>query len=350
MTMTREAIQRAFFLILVVTASLFLLWIIRNYLFPVFWAVIFAILLTPLFSRTLRYVRFPSLAAGLTMLFSFLLVAVPVAWIGTLVAQEAYTLYVNVAQDSTLNALPSNPLILETLSSWGVDPAQVNTTVTEWARTASSWLIEQAFLISSATITTVFQFVLMLYLLFFFLRDGDRIVAYIKSVLPLSPKKEDALFSRFTATTRGTIKGSVTVAVMQGVVAGLIFWIAGVSSPLLWGVLVGILAFLPIVGPFMVWLPVSIMLISGGAYISAAFVAIGSLSMNIFIDDILRPILVGRETRIPNALVFIAIFGGLSTFGIAGLIIGPVVAALALTSWELFKEEYGADNGSSVRS
>lgn len=338
----RQGIERAFLITLVVGATLFLVWMVRDFLYPVFWAIVFALLLDRSYQWTRARVRSGSLASLLVILVSSILLFIPFWWIGSLVTSEAQQLYTHIASSTFLEQAPQHPLIHSTLSHLGLSIDQVSAELGMALRSVGTWMVTQAFTISSHAMSIAFQFILMAYLLFFFLRDGRSIVGTIEKHLPLSVERTRAVLTRFAATTRGTIKGAFIVALAQGVFGGTLFWIAGVPSPALFGVLITFLAFLPIVGPIFIWLPTAIVLALSGAYVPALVVALGSLSINILMDDIIRPMLVGRSTHMPAALTILAIFGGIASFGVPGIIIGPVAAAFALSCWELFRDEYGA--------
>lgn len=342
MTLYRQGLERAFFITLVVSATLFLLWMVRDFLYPVFWAVVFALLLYPVYRWVQARIPSPSGAALLVIGLTAIAVLLPLWGIGSIVVQEAQQLYTRALTANLIETVPQHPLINQTLSQFGLTITDIQEELHTAARTIGTWMVGQAFAISSHALSIALQCLLMAYLLFFFLRDGTKIIHTIERRLPLAASRTRALFVRFAATARGTIKGAVIVAVAQGILGAGLFWVAGVPSPALFGLLIAFLAFLPIVGPFLVWLPTALVLALSGAYIPALIVSVGSLSVNILMDDIIRPMLVGRTTNMPAALTILAIFGGIASFGIPGIIIGPVVAAFALACWELFQDEYGA--------
>jgi len=184
------------------------------------------------------------------------------------------------------------------------------------------------------------QFFLMLYLLWFFLRDGYKIKEMAIRALPLGDREERMLFSRFATVSRATLKGTLIVAIIQGTLGGLLFWAVGISSPLFWGVMMTLLSLLPIGGAALVWLPAAIVFAIQGDYVrAAALVAFGGLAIGL-VDNLLRPLLVGRDTQMPDYLVLVTTLGGIASFGLAGFIIGPVVAALFLSVWELMMIEF----------
>lgn len=334
--------QRVFFFALILGASAFFLWMVRDYLFPVFWAIVFALLLYPVYTRMQRKFN-RTLAAALTMLFALIIVVLPVSWLGTQIAQEAYALYRTLSESGMLASFTLPEPITNLLGMFGYDPENLKMDIATWASSASAWIFSEALSISSATFTVVVKTLFMLYLLFFFLRDGENLGRYAMRHLPLGDAKEGALFARFASTTRAMMKGTIVVALVQGLIGGILFWVAGVPNPILWGAVMAFVSVIPAVGPFLVWLPAGLFLLAIGSLVPALIVLIGGAVVISSIDNILRPILVGRDTQMPDALIFISILGGISVFGLTGVIIGPVIAALVLTVWDLFAEEFSKE-------
>jgi predicted PurR-regulated permease PerM len=188
------------------------------------------------------------------------------------------------------------------------------------------------------------QFFLMLYVLFFFLRDGDQLLLAIARALPLGDARERALFERFTAVTRATLKGTLVVGAVQGTLGGIFFWLLGLEGPVFWGAIMWACSLIPVIGPTIIWLPASIILLLTGA-IAKGLLLLGLGTFVIAVaDNIIRPILVGRETRMPDFLVLISTLGGLTLFGLSGFVAGPAIAALFITAWDMFAREYGASD------
>jgi predicted PurR-regulated permease PerM len=206
----------------------------------------------------------------------------------------------------------------------------------------SQFVASRALSIGQNTLRIAVYFFLMLYLLFFFLRDGRRIVDAAVRVLPLGDERERHLFHRFAQVSRATIKGTLVVGIVQGTIGGFMFSLVGIGSPVLWGVVMALLSILPAVGTALVWLPAAIMLIANGQLVAGiALIAVGALVMGL-VDNILRPILVGRDTRMPDYLILLATLGGLVAFGLAGVVIGPIIAAFFLSVWEMAEDEFTA--------
>lgn len=341
MDISFSAGQRLFFFGLLIAVSLFFLWMIKGFLFPIFWAIVFALLLHPGYTWLHKRFDHKTLSVLLVMLAALMLVVLPIAWLGTQIAQEAFAFYRSLAESGGLQLSVPDPA-LDLLSSLGVNVAELKASLASWAQTASGWVISESLTLGSATFNVVLKTLLMFYLLFFFLRDGERLGAYIMRRLPLGDRKERALFQRFATTTRAIMKGTVFSAVAQGVVGGIIFAIAGVENATLWGAMMAFMAIIPAVGPGLVWVPAGLILLGTGSLVPALVVLIGGAAVVSPLDNIIRPMLVGREISMPDALILISILGGIGAFGIAGVIVGPVVAALAMAVWDIFAEEYEA--------
>jgi predicted PurR-regulated permease PerM len=176
----------------------------------------------------------------------------------------------------------------------------------------------------------------MLYLLFFLLRDGKALAERIKQAIPLGADQKTALFSRFADVVRATVKGGILVAIVQGALGGLAFWFLGIHAALLWAVVMAFLSLLPAVGAALVWLPVAIYLLTSGAmWQGIGLIAYGVLVIGM-VDNILRPALVGKGTKLPDYVVLISTLGGIEVFGLNGFVIGPLIAAIFMVTWEIF--------------
>jgi len=197
-------------------------------------------------------------------------------------------------------------------------------------------LATKAFSFGQGTFQFLIGFFVMLYLLFFFIRDGRELVHKVRQAMPLSDGQKRRLFSKFTRVVRATVKGNVIVALTQGALGGVIFAIFGISGALLWAVLMAFLSLLPAVGAGLIWGPVAIyFFMSGSVWQGIVLMLYGVLVIGL-VDNILRPILVGKDTKMPDYIVLISTLGGLSLFGLNGFVIGPLVAALFISAWGLF--------------
>ncbi|MCW1403075.1 AI-2E family transporter [Novosphingobium sp. MW5] len=200
----------------------------------------------------------------------------------------------------------------------------------------------QALSVGQGALSFIAALGIMLYLTFFLLRDSERLGERFRTALPLDPALRDELIDKFLTVVRATMKGTVAVAVMQGIVGGLIFWMLGVEGALLWGLLMGFFSLIPAVGTGIVWVPVALYLIATGALWQGAVLVFCGLFVIGLIDNLLRPILVGKDTKLPDFVVLIATVAGLELFGLTGFIIGPIIAALFIAVWDMVTQVRGA--------
>jgi predicted PurR-regulated permease PerM len=183
----------------------------------------------------------------------------------------------------------------------------------------------------------------MLYLTFFLLRDGAKLDAKFRTALPLEEGLRDRLIDKFLTVVRATMKGTVAVAVIQGILGGLIFWMLGVEGALLWGLLMGFFSLIPAAGTGIIWVPVAVYLLLTGSIWQGAVLVFCGLFVIGLVDNLLRPILVGKDTKLPDFVVLIATVAGLEIFGLTGFIIGPIIAALFIAVWEIVTQVRGKE-------
>jgi predicted PurR-regulated permease PerM len=190
--------------------------------------------------------------------------------------------------------------------------------------------------IGQSTFEFVVNVAIMLYLLFFLFRDGNALSRRVKDAIPLRTELRDALLEKFTVVIRATVKGSLLVAMAQGALGGLMFWMLGIHAALLWAVLMAFLSLLPAIGAGLVWVPVAIYFLATGAiWQGLGLIAYGVLVIGL-VDNVLRPFLVGKGTKLPDYVVLISTLGGIEVFGLNGFVIGPLIAAIFMVTWEIF--------------
>jgi predicted PurR-regulated permease PerM len=338
------ALEDKVFLFLVVAVSLAFAWILWPFFGAVLWGVIIAIMFVPLYRRLSRSMgQRRTLAALATEIIILVLVILPVTLIAALLLQEALGTYQRIQSgdldfgrlfQQIMDAMPAwmaGLLDRVGLTSLGVVQERLSAGLTQGVQ----FLAAQAVNLGQHTLSFVVSLFVMLYLLFFLLRDGDDLARRIREAIPLHPDQKRDLTNRFTTVIRATVKGNLVVAVVQGALGGLIFWLLGIHAPVLWGALMAILSLLPAVGAGLVWLPVAIyLLVTGAVWQGLVLTAFGVLVIGL-VDNLLRPILVGKDTRMPDYVVLISTLGGLAVFGFNGFVIGPVIAALFITVWEI---------------
>ncbi len=341
-----KTLQTGLFISLLVAATTLFGWLIHEYILSIFWATVLAILFYPAYQRLYVYTKErAALASLLTIGFILIVVLVPLFILGSLVVKETVALYTQFAQDdgaSSILLIQAQQLLVP-LEQFGVDVPTIQNEVLTFAKSFSTQAGNYALEAGRATLQTVIATLLMLYILFFTLRDGKAIILRVQQALPLGNVKEEMLFRRFTAIVRAMFKGTFIIALIQGVLGGILFALVGVQGAALWAFVMGIFALIPAVGPAIVWLPVGLLLLfSGSVWQGVAVLAFGTIVISL-VDNLLRPFLVAKDTEMPDVLILLSVLGGLTLFGIAGLIIGPVITAFFLSMWQLFEHDYATE-------
>jgi len=331
------------FVTLVVLVTIAFAVVLWPFYAAIFWAAVLAIVFEPL-NRRLRYAMGSrnSLAALSALLIIVFIVILPSVLVGGLVLQEASALMermqsgeFNLAQllRSAFDAMPAWMARLMEGAGLG-NLSALQERLTSGFSKGAQVVAAQALSVGQNTFDFVVGFFVMLYVLFFFLRDGRWLSARINSAIPLDESLRRRLGSRFVEVVRATVKGNVVVAILQGTLGGIAFWVLGIRAAFLWAVLMAILSLLPAIGTAIVWLPVAIyFILSGQAMQGIALIAFGVLVIGL-VDNVVRPILVGKDTRMPDYIVLVTTLGGMAIFGLNGFVIGPLVAAMFMAVWD----------------
>jgi len=342
------SIQRASFYVLLALVTIAFIWLLMPYYTAVLWAVILAIIFFPVHRQLERWLRGrSSIAALLTVFLCICLVIIPALIILGSLVQEGTSLYQRISSnDIDLNtyltriqdALPT--FVDKWLNSLRLGGfAELRARVSSGLMQAGQSVAGGVVSFGQNTLQFFISLGLMLYLLFFLFRDGAALGRTIRHTIPLSDDYTRQFVDKFAAVVRATVKGNIIIAVIQGTIGGLSFWALGIEAALLWGVIMTFLSMLPAVGAVLVWVPAAIWLFLMGAWLKGLIlVLIGVLVIGL-IDNLLRPPLVGKGTRLPDYVVLISTVGGISLFGISGFVIGPLIAALFISAWSLFTQQ-----------
>lgn len=343
--MTSHSLQHRTFLLILILVTLAFLGILWPYGLAVFWGVVLAILFAPLQRRLLmRMPKRKNVAALITLGICLLIVILPLLLITTSLVTEAGLIYERL-RSGQLNVGTYIKTITDAMPEWAMQlldhfeltsVAEVEARLSQFGAQASQFLATKAVDVGSNTLQFVIGFGVMLYLLFFLLRDGNVLAARIRDAVPLDPMHKRKLAAKFTTVIRATVKGNIVVAAVQGALGGLIFWFLGIQGPVLWGVLMAFLSLLPAVGAALIWGPVAIYFFATGDITKGMILTLFCVCVIGLVDNILRPILVGKDTKLPDYVVLISTLGGMAIFGITGFVIGPAVAALFTATWDLF--------------
>ncbi len=347
-----EDLQQASFLTILVIVSLLMAVIVYPFAQPLLWAALAAIMFQPLYRRVLRRLRGRrNPAAGLSLIIIFILVLVPAGWVASMVIEQAIVLVTTLQQqpidlaawfDSFYTALPEVARDAVDRSGWA-DIAMAQTRLQELLTESAGVIASQAVSIGSGALGFFLSFGVGLYVMFFLLRDGERIGRTVLCAIPVERHIADRLAERFLGIVRATIKGTGVVALVQGALGWITLVIAGVPSALLFGVVTAIFALVPVIGAGAVWLPAGLWLLVSGDTWQGVFVLLTGFFIISSADNVLRPILVGRDTGIPDWIILITTLGGISLVGFSGIVLGPLVAGLFLASWSILREQRDED-------
>lgn len=343
--MNNPGLQNKVFLLLLAVVSLAFAAILWPFYAAIFWGVALAILFAPLHRRLLR--RMPqrrNLAALATLVLCLVGVILPVALLSISLVQQGSQIYDRL-HSGQLNVGLYFEQIMAALPPWAsgmldrmelTSVAALQHKLSTMAVQASQFVASRVFNIGQNTFQFLMSVGIMLYLLFFLLRDGAALAVRLRDAVPLNDEYKHKLSQKFTTVIRATVKGSLVVAAVQGMLGGFIFAVLGIQGAVLWGVLMAFLSLLPAIGSGLIWVPVAIYFFATGAVWQAVTLTAFGVGVMGLVDNILRPLLVGKDTKMPDYVVLISTLGGMSLFGLNGFVMGPVIAALFMSAWDIF--------------
>jgi predicted PurR-regulated permease PerM len=338
---TTSGFRRPFLILLVVIVSLAFLWMIRTFLITILLAALFSGVSYPLYRRLVSGLGGREKPAAIfTLLLLLALVVTPMLLVAGAVANEAARISQTIQPKVEQLRQPGElGRWLQLVPGYGsIEPyrEQILTRAGELIGSAGGFVFNALSATTKATVLFIFHFVVMLYTMFFFLTDGPEMVRAMLRYLPLAEEDKQTMLEKFVSVTRATLKGTILIGLAQGVLGGLAFWAVGIDGAIFWGTVMTVLSIIPGVGGALVWVPAAIILAASGSIWKGLGLALFSGLVIGSVDNLLRPILVGRDTRMHELLIFFSTLGGLIAFGAMGFIIGPILAALFLTIWEMF--------------
>jgi predicted PurR-regulated permease PerM len=335
--------RTVFFGGLIIVLAIAMLYLIRPFIYPIFWAAILAILFYPIFNKLLQTLKSPSISSLFTLIIIVMIIFLPLAVIATLLINQSVDLYQAVADGNWISRVQGvTGWLGQTALAPYVESIKSNWTnyAGEAAQGISVFLFENLKSITQNSVKFIFQLLIMLYTLFFFLKDGPKLLNKIMRLSPLGNEYEAMLYEKFTSTARATLRGTFLVGGIQGLLAGILFWAVGIKGALIWAVLTMAVAIVPAIGAFVIWLPTGIIMLTlGNIWQGITILIVGALIIST-IDNFLRPIIVGKDTQMHTLIVLFATLGGIFIFGISGFVIGPIIAALFLSVASMYEHHY----------
>jgi predicted PurR-regulated permease PerM len=344
-TISGTNLRTAFVLLLVVAVTVLFLAVTWPFLKPLLLGALLAGLFHPLYRWITRLLGGrASLGAAVTLLVLLVLGLGPVSAFLGIVLQQALTmsdqaipwLTQHLGAASTFNVNEWVVQRFPALAKYMPSQEQMLEQVGNVAKTTGAFLVGFASRMTATTAAFLLNLFVMLYAMFFFFRDGHKILERIFYYTPLSDEDETRMLTQFASITRATVKGTLVIGIIQGALAGIAFWVAGIEGAALWGTIMTILSIIPGIGAALVWVPVVIILYVTGQYLTATLLAAWCAAVVGTVDNFLRPVLVGRDAKMPDLLILIGTLGGLFLFGPIGFIVGPIVCGLFLTVWDIY--------------
>jgi predicted PurR-regulated permease PerM len=345
-SVAQEKFSNGFLLLLTIGVSILFFRMIRPFFMAVLLAGIFSGMAYPLYRRLQRWFKGRKAPASIaTILIVLLLIVGPLSgFLGIVVSQainvsQSVSPWVEqqVGQTDRLDELLSR---LPFYQKWEPYKNQVAAKIGQFAGNIGSFLVNSVASATRGTASFMLSLFIMLYAMFFFLMGGREILEKILYYMPLGPKEENRMVEKFVSVTRATIKGTMVIGLIQGTLAGLGFFVAGIGGAAFWGTVMAVLSIIPGVGTALVWIPAVIYLIAVGKITAGILLAVWCIAIVGTVDNVLRPNLVGRDTKMSDLMILLGTLGGILVFGAVGFIVGPIIAALFVTIWEMYGEAF----------
>jgi predicted PurR-regulated permease PerM len=331
--------------VLVVTGiGLYLCWLmLKPFIGVLEWAIVLVIVFHPIHRRLARKIRHRGLSALLSCLLVILIVILPLSLLTISVAQEvanvAPTLPSQISQFMNTQA----PLFGK-ISDWlqtrfGIDTLRSHEFLVEQLKRSSEFLLGFSWNLVGNILGGILKAFFVVFTMYYLFRDGETIVKRLPAALPVSPQQGEAIIVRTQEVVGASVYGVITIAALQGLLGGFAFWLLGLPSPVLWAVLMTFVCMIPIAGSFLVWLPLSIYLMASGHWIKAVLLIVWGALVISTIDNFLRPKLIKNQTKLHELCIFFSVLGGISVFGLLGIVLGPVVLAITLGLLQTFRPQ-----------
>lgn len=333
---------RWWLLALTTAVALYLCWLmLKPFMGVIAWATVLVIVFYPAHKRISKRVKQPSLAALLSCALVILVILVPAALVTVAVVNELSGALQNLQTAVNYVLDPNSQFTGPILNRLGryVDVSKLRSEgfLTGQLRGMSGSIAGQTLGFLGGLASVIVQMFFVIFTMYYFFKDGERIAGVVRDSLPLSTKQADEVMTRTREVIDASVYGVISIAIIQGILGGLAFWVLGLPSAFIWGVAMTFLSMIPMLGAFIVWLPAAIYLAVSGNWVKAILLAAwGSLVIGT-VDNFLRPKLVGSRTRLHELLIFFAVLGGLQVFGVLGVVLGPVVVAITLAIVDVFR-------------
>lgn len=346
MRLNKARLSRITVILMLIVITLVFLEMIRGFLMTIVLTAIFSGIMYPIYNRLKRLLKGKeTLSSLITILLFVLIILIPLAGFMTIVVDQAISAGSELMPmvrdrlahpDSVFDELQAIPVFNQLFEN----KEEFLSTVEQAIEQISEFVVKSGSTITSGVVQFSFQTFIFLFTMYYFLIYGKSYLENILYYIPLETNQERILLNKFVVVTRATLKGTFVIGIIQGALGAAAMAVAGIPNTLFWGVIMAVMSIIPAVGPAVIWLPASVFLIFSGNYVAGgALILFGALVIG-NIDNLLRPRLVGKDTQLPDLMILFGTLGGLAMFGMPGLIIGPIIAALFNTIWEIYGETY----------
>lgn len=324
--------------------------VLRPFLTPLVWAAVLSIVFYPLYAFLIRYLRWKSISAAVTLAIILLIIIGPVSYLSVLLVSEIQHLatIIDKGEPASLQKVLENPNVVWVMDRvkviFGIEGKDIGAIVSDNLSAMVKQLVGQITKGVRNVVSVFLNFVFMAFSIFFFLRDGPGFIKRLRDYLPFSEEQKDRLEFQVKGMVVSVIFGGVVVAVVQGLMGGTAFHFLGIKTPVIWGTAIAIMSFVPVLGTFSIWGPATVYLFLKGA-IAKSFILliVGTFGISM-VDNILKPVIIGERTKMPTLVIFFSVLGGIKVFGPIGIIMGPLVVALFISVFEIFRNIEGGSH------
>jgi predicted PurR-regulated permease PerM len=323
--------------------ALYLCWLmLRPFITVLEWAAVLVIVFYPVHKRLAKKIKRRGLSALVSSVLVIIIVVAPLTFLTVALANELASTARNLPAQVAQLLDPETP-VTGKLSKWihdhlSVDALSSQTFIVEQLKNAGAALLGQSLGLMGNILSGIVKAFFVIFTMYYLFRDGDKIVGALPRALPLNNQQSEAILARTSQVVSASVYGVVTIAMLQGMLGGLAFWLLGVPSPVLWATVLAFVCMIPIAGSFFVWLPASIYLLMTGHWTKAILLILWGALVISTIDNFLRPKLIKKQTKLHELFIFFSVLGGISLFGLLGIVLGPVVLAITLGLLQTFKE------------
>ncbi len=324
--------------------------IISPFLEPIAWAVVIAIVFYPVYAFLNRHIKIKTLSSVTTIILVLAIIIAPLFYVSFTLIDEltGFVLHMNEERPDVIGRLyeqaGASPVLEKAKALLGEKNVPSEAVIQENIRKIGKLAIEKLSLKVTNIITAGINFVIMIFTAFFLFRDGPGFLSKARDYIPFSEEQKKRLESQIKDMISSTVYGGVAVGIIQGILGGLAFYFSGISSPVLWGVAMFVMSFIPLLGTFSIWGPHALYLILEGSLFSGIGLGVFGVLVISSVDNILKPLIIGSKTKMPTIIIFFSVLGGIKLFGIIGLIMGPLIMAVFLSVLEIFRNLEGGIN------